>query len=244
MKAMILAAGLGTRLEPLTRTTPKALVTIGEKTMLEIVLRRLAEAGVDGFAVNVFHLADAIEKFLKERGNFGFDIRISREEALLNTGGGLKNAAALVNDGKPFFIHNVDVLSDINLAELYRAHVRSQALATLAVQRRQSKRPLLFNARGRLVGRGEGQNSLAFCGISVASPALFSKLTETGAFSLSDAYVRLAQDGERVEAYPCGDAYWQDIGSLEKLEAARRRARHSRGPNPSLLDVRDAEDRA
>ena len=242
MKAVILAAGMGTRLAPLTRETPKALVKIGDKTMLEIVLRRLAAAGADAFAVNAFHLADKIARFLEERANFGLDIRLSREETLLDTGGGLKKAAPLVADGRPFFIHNVDVLSDIDLSALYRQHAASGALATLAVQSRESSRPLLFGADGRLFDRGQARRAsspgrameecvsdrgraapLAFCGISVASPELLPRMTESGAFSLSDAYVRIAQEGGDIRAFRCDGAYWQDVGTPEKLEQARKR---------------------
>ncbi|MDE1976822.1 MAG: nucleotidyltransferase family protein [Elusimicrobia bacterium] len=233
MKAVILAAGLGTRLAPLTQKTPKALVTIGDKTLLEIVLRRLADAGADGFAVNVFHKADDIERFLRERANFGFDIRISREPTLLNTGGGLKKAAPLIADGRPFFIHNVDVVSDIDLGALYQSHLRSSAMATLAVQNRESPRRLLFGPDGRLRGRARNpvggpassaSAALAFCGISVVSPELLERMTETGAFSLSDAYVRIAAEGGDLNGFRCDDAYWQDVGTVEKLEQARRRA--------------------
>ncbi|HVA67631.1 MAG TPA: nucleotidyltransferase family protein [Elusimicrobiota bacterium] len=238
MKAVILAAGMGTRLAPLTQETPKALVKVGDKTMLEIVLRRLAAAGTDAFAVNAFHLADKIARFLEERANFGLDIKLSREETLLNTGGGLKKAAPLVADGRPFFIHNVDVLSDIDLSALYQSHLKSGALATLAVQRRASSRPLLFGSDGRLLGRGRQRISLrrprrsasgldraaplAFCGVSVASPELLSRMTESGAFSLSDAYVRIAAAGGDIRAFRCDDAYWQDVGTPEKLEQARK----------------------
>jgi len=222
MKAVILAAGMGTRLSPLTQETPKALVKIGDETMLEIVLRRLAAAGADAFAVNAFHLADKIARFLEERADFGLDIRLSREETLLDTGGGLKKAAPLVADGRPFFIHNVDVLSDIDLEALYRQHAASGALATLAVQNRASSRPLLFSPDGHLLSRGKTEG-LAFCGVSVASPELMPRLTESGAFSLSDAYVRIAAEGGDIRAFRCDGAYWQDVGTPEKLEQARKR---------------------
>ncbi len=232
MKAVVLAAGLGTRLAPLTQKTPKALATIGSKTLLEIVLRRLAAAGVDGFAVNVFHKADDIERFLRQHKNFGFDIRISREKTLLNTGGGLKKAAPLIGEGRPFFVHNVDVVSDIDLNVLYQSHLQSGALATLAVQNRVSSRRLLFGPDGRLRGRApnaagatpadKASVALAFCGISVVSPELLERMTETGAFSLSDAYVRIAAEGGDLRGFRCDGAYWQDVGTTKKLEQARQ----------------------
>ncbi|MHB2025869.1 MAG: nucleotidyltransferase family protein [Elusimicrobiota bacterium] len=232
MKAMILAAGLGRRLRPLTERTPKALIEIGEKTLLEIVVRRLAQAGADGFVINAFHLAGLLEDFLRKRGNFGFDIAISREETLLDTGGGIKKAAALLDDGNPFFIHNVDVISDIDFSRLYQFHTRNRCLATLAVQHRPSSRALAFDSNGNLRERAVPPESnpypldkeaAAFCGIHVASPSLFLKMRETGSFSIVDAYLRLAKEGERIRAFACDESYCQDVGTHAGLESARAR---------------------
>ncbi len=223
MKAMVFAAGVGSRLRPLTDALPKALVEVGGRTMLERVLLRLKEAGVTGVVINTFHLPAPIRELLRRRDNFGLDVRFSEERVLLETGGGLKKAAAFFDDGRPFFVHNVDVLSEIDLAALYRAHEASGALATLAVHDRPSSRKLRFDSRGRLLGRGAGDGALAFAGIHVISPGLFALLTETGAFSITDAYVRLAAEGQDIRACRVDGAYWADIGSAEKLEAARRR---------------------
>jgi len=238
MKAMILAAGVGSRLRPLTDTCPKALIDINGKPMLEIVLRRLIQAGCREVIVNVFHLADMIVEFLQLRKNFGIHIEISRETALLDTGGGLKNAASFFDDGQPFFLHNVDVLSDIDLPRMYRYHLENDALATLAVQARQTSRFFLFDENNVLCGwESAGDNKkllakapageatrFAFNGIHVISPEIFSRMAETGVFSLTQTYLGLAGAGEKILAFHVDEYYWRDIGKLEKLEEIRREA--------------------
>ena len=156
MKAMVLAAGLGTRLRPLTDDRPKALVEIDGRTLLEIALERLRTFGVTDVIVNVHHFADMIVEYLAARQNFGMHIEISREDVLLDTGGGLKKAAWFFledMDDEPFLLHNVDVLSNIDLARMVQFHNEHDALATLAVQERQSSRYLLFDEQGQLCGR-------------------------------------------------------------------------------------------
>lgn len=233
MKAMILAAGVGSRLRPLTDETPKALVDVGGVPMIEHVIRHLRSAGVTEVVINVFHLGDRIVDFLASKGNFGLHVAFSRESMLLDTGGGLKNAAWFFDDGRPFFLHNVDVLSDINLDALRRQHEESRALATLAVQARPSSRRLLFDEHGRLCGRQTREGiewatvpvpdveRLAFAGIHVIDPAIFSRMTETGVFPITQAYLRLAGEGERIVACRVDESYWQDVGSVETLERAR-----------------------
>jgi NDP-sugar pyrophosphorylase family protein len=166
MKAMILAAGLGTRLRPLTGDRPKALVTVAGRTLLEIALCRLRAFGVSEVIVNAHHYAERIVDYLQAHGNFGMRIEVSREEELLDTGGGLKKAAHFfLEDGggskEPFILHNVDVISTIDLGRMMRFHAEQNALATLAVQKRESSRYLLFNERGRLCGRRAGRAAKA-----------------------------------------------------------------------------------
>jgi NDP-sugar pyrophosphorylase family protein len=158
MKAMILAAGLGTRLRPLTDDRPKALVTVAGRTLLEIALARLRAFGVREVIVNAHHYADMIVEYLNSNHNFGMRIEVSREQELLDTGGGLKKAARFFLDPsdilqKPFIVHNVDVLSTIDLGRMMRFHTEQAALATLAVQHRETSRPLLFDQRGQLLSR-------------------------------------------------------------------------------------------
>ncbi len=236
MKAMVLAAGVGSRLRPLTDQIPKALIDVGGAPMIERVIERLKSAGVTELVVNLFHLGDCIVEFLGSKGHFGLRIEFTRETELLDTGGGLKNAAWFFDDGRPFFLHNVDVLSHIDLEGLLRFHHEVGALATLAVQRRPGARQLVFGPDGRLCGRESpagvewakqpvsGVDRLAFTGIHVIDPAIFPRMTETGAFPITRTYLRLAGEGERIIAYRSDGTYWQDIGSPEKLEAARKRA--------------------
>ncbi len=173
MKAMILAAGLGTRLRPLTDTRPKALVEIAGRTLLEITLTRLRAFGITEVIINVHHFADLVIDYLKSNKNFGMRIEISREEVLLDTGGGLKKAAwfflensSLSNPSRPdsaqmdepFLLHNVDVLSTIDFARMLQFHKENHAIATLAVQARETSRPLLFDSHFQLRGRRVAPN--------------------------------------------------------------------------------------
>src|SRR5690242_4071079 len=161
MKAMVLAAGLGTRLRPLTNDRPKALVEIAARTLLEITLTRLRDFGVHDVIVNVHHFAEMIESYLRDKNNFGMRIEISREnDLLLDTGGGLKKAGWFFQEqgGRewPFILHNVDVISDIDLSKMLKFHQQNGALATLAVQSRQTSRYLLFDDSLQLCGRKSG----------------------------------------------------------------------------------------
>ncbi len=286
MKAMILAAGLGTRLRPLTDHRPKGLVEIAGRTLLEITLSRLRAFGVREVIINVHHFADQILAYLKTNKNFGLRMEISREEVLLDTGGGLKKTAwFFLEDSSrlddPFILHNVDVISTIDLRRMVEFHAQNHALATLAVQHRQTSRYLLFNERLQLCGRRarrdnnglregtaepacaeqrrslpttsravplrverEGtaepvptksgavpksaKNSgasapavppqaLAFSGIHVISPRLLPMLTEEGAFSIIDSYLRLAAQGENILAFRADEYYWRDLGRPDDL---------------------------
>jgi NDP-sugar pyrophosphorylase family protein len=241
MKAMILAAGIGTRLRPLTDTTPKALIEVGGAPMIERVIRRLRAAGVTELVVNLFHLGDRIVEFLASRRDFGLRVAYAREAELLDTGGGLKNAAWFFDDGRPFFLHNVDVLSDIDLGAMLRVHCETGALATVAVQRRPGARQLLFDRDGRLCGREAPEGTtwaggpvgdaerLGFTGIHVIDPAIFARMTESGAFPITRTYLRLAEEGAWIAAFRADGRDWMDIGSPEKLASAHRRLVESPG---------------
>lgn len=231
MKAMVLSAGRGTRLQPLTAERPKALVEVAGRTLLEQVLSRLIAAGVTEVIVNLHHLGEQIPPFLAKHDNFGLRrVAYSPEPNLLGTGGGMKQAAWFFDDGHPFLVHNVDVLSNIDLGALLLAHRQSSALATLAVMARATTRPLHFDADGRLVGRGSpgkgdefvcaphGETmSLGFCGIQALSPAIFGKMRETGAFGITEAYLGLAGAGEAIRAHRVDGAKWRDCGRPEDL---------------------------
>jgi NDP-sugar pyrophosphorylase family protein len=242
MKAMILAAGLGTRLLPLTADRPKALVEIEGRTLLEIALSRLRIFGVREVIVNVYHFADMIVGYLNAHDNFGMRIEVSREDALLDTGGGLKKAASFFIENssrteEPFILHNVDVLSTINLRRMVQFHNENQALATLAVQERNTSRYLLFDEQlllcGRRAGGGEPElvrssptrsaqpvQALAFCGLHVISPRLLVMMSEEGAFSIIACYLRLAAQREKIQAFRADEYYWRDLGTPEKIAQA------------------------
>jgi NDP-sugar pyrophosphorylase family protein len=240
MKAMILAAGLGTRLRPLTDDRPKALVTVAGCTMLEIALCRLRKFGVNEVIVNAHHFAEMIVEYLKANDQFGMRIEVSREEGLLDTGGGLKKASSFFLDSneaecEPFVLHNVDVLSTIDLGRMMQFHLEHAALATLAVQDRSTSRYLLFDEQGQLCGRRAGREgnpewarpaaqaeALAFSGIHILSPEIFAKMPEKGSFSIVAAYLRLAAEGEKIVAFRQDDCYWRDLGRPESVLQATR----------------------
>jgi mannose-1-phosphate guanylyltransferase len=239
MKAMVLAAGLGTRLRPLTDDRPKALVEIGGRTLLEITLARLRAFGIRDVIVNVHHFADKVISFLTERQNVGMHIEVSREDVLLDTGGGLKKAGWFFLDSdsvaEPFILHNVDVVSTIDLQRMVQFHLDNQALATLAVQHRDSSRQLLFDEHLQLCGRRAGReakpeivrtapktDALAFSGIHVISPRLLTLMKEEGVFSIIDTYLRLAGSGEKIIAFRADDYYWRDLGKPADLQQAAR----------------------
>lgn len=244
MKAMILAAGLGTRLRPLTDDRPKALVEVAGRTLLEITLARLHDFGIGEVIVNVHHFADMVVDYLKARDNFGMRIEVSREDVLLDTGGGLKEAAWFfledsTRTDEPFVLHNVDVFSNIDLQRMLQWHTTNQALATLAVQDRETSRYLLFDEHLQLCGRRAGRDgepervrasrqtqALAFSGIHVISTRLFGMLTEEGAFSIIPSYLRLAAQGEKILAFRADDYQWRDLGKPENVAQATRDFEH------------------
>jgi len=235
---MILAAGLGTRLRPLTNDRPKALVEVGGRTMLEITLSRLRAFGIREVIINVHYFADMIVEYVKKNDNFGMHIEVSREDVLLDTGGGLKKAADFfLKDQRdretPFVLHNVDVISTIDLSRMAAFHRENQALATLAVQDRETSRYPLFDERHRLCGRrtaGDQKDELvvsskpaevlAFSGIHIISPCLFELMLENGIFSIVTAYLRLAARGEKILAFRADDYYWRDLGRLDDVVQA------------------------
>jgi NDP-sugar pyrophosphorylase family protein len=240
MKAMVLAAGLGTRLRPLTDHRPKALVQVAGRTLLELTLTRLRSFGVTAAVINVHHFSEMVIDYLKANKNFALQIEVSQETILLDTGGGLKKAAQFFQDSpennrQPFLLHNVDVLSSVDLAAMMRSHQESQSLVTIAVQKRPSSRQLMFDERGLLCGRIAGREAvteivrpsqhatpLAFCGIHVISPRFLTLMTESGVFSIIDVYLRLATQGERISAFRADDYYWRDLGRPESVRLAEK----------------------
>jgi NDP-sugar pyrophosphorylase family protein len=237
MKAMVLAAGLGTRLRPLTDDRPKALVEVAGRTLLDITLARLRTFGIREAIVNVHHFADMVVDYLQAHDNFGMRIEISREETLLDTGGGLKKAAWFFLEGsqssQPFVVHNVDVLSTIDLQSMAKFHAANVSLATLAVQKRETSRYLLFDEEHHLCGRRTGSDpkpeivrhasqieALGFSGIHLISPRFLTMMSEEGAFSIIDCYLRLAAKGEKITAFQADEYYWRDLGKPENIRQA------------------------
>jgi choline kinase len=237
MRAMILAAGLGKRLRPLTDDRPKALVEVNGQTLLEIALSRLRQFCIREVIVNVHHFDDMVVEYLKKNNNFGMRIEVSREDVLLDTGGGLKKAAwFFLEEGRadePFLLHNVDVLSTIDFRRMAEFHKQNQALATLAVQDRQTSRYLLFDEQHQLCGRRTGGvqeqeivrmskeiQALAFSGVHIISPRILPMIAQNGAFSIIDSYLRLAGQGEKIQAFRADEFYWRDLGKPENVEQA------------------------
>lgn len=241
MRAMLLAAGLGTRLRPLTNDRPKALVEMAGRTMLEITLSRLRSFGITEVIVNVHHFAEKVVEYLHAHHNFGMRIAISREDVLLDTGGGLKKAGWFFLESapdEPFILHNVDILTTIDLHQLAASHTQFGALATVAVQQRESSRHLLFDSQLQLCGRRRRDEPpqivracadpqpLAFSGVHVISPRLLRMWAEEGVFSIIDVYMRLTGVGERIMGFRADAYYWRDLGKPESLMHAERDLEH------------------
>ncbi len=234
MKAMILAAGLGTRLKPLTDKIPKALVQINRKPMLEILIERLISFEIKDIIINVHHFADQIIQFLKEKNNFGINIEISDErDLLLDTGGGVKNAGWFFKDEKSFLVHNVDAFTNIELTKLLKKHFESNAIATLAVKKRESSRKLLFNNNFELTGwknlkTGEKKNvkqnqdgikELAFSGVQIMSTKCFELMPDENVFSLIEFYLNAAKT-EMISGFVHNEDYFIDLGRIENIKLA------------------------
>jgi NDP-sugar pyrophosphorylase family protein len=234
MKAMLLAAGKGTRLQPLTNTKPKALIEVDGQPLLQIIIKRLIHFGFKDIVINVHHFAEQIYEFLDDNKNFGVNITISDEQdLLLDTGGGLLKAKSLLLDGSPILVHNVDIITNLNLKDLYDFHCQSKAIATMAVKDRNTSRSLLINKEGDLCGwrnnvTGELKHArgnineltpIAFSAVHVMSPEIFEHITETGVFSIMDVYLRLAKT-HKIATFNHNSDYWLDLGRIENIEEA------------------------
>jgi NDP-sugar pyrophosphorylase family protein len=237
MKAMILAAGTGTRLGSLTGETPKALIPVKGIPMLEHVVLKIMAAGFTQLIINIHHFGDQIIDFLASKNNFRMDIRISDERKyLLDTGGAIKQAEEFLRGDEPFLVHNVDIFSTIDLRTMYGAHIHSNSLATLLVSRRQTSRQLLFNKEDRLCGwrnreTGEVKSfdptfdpsmylEYAFGGVHLISPAIFNYMEDwTGKFSIIDFYLSICHKNP-IRFYTENNLQWIDAGTVKGLEEA------------------------
>lgn len=237
MKALLFAAGLGTRLKEHTQDKPKALVNLAGKPLLQHAIEHLKKQGITDITINVFHFADQVISFLEENNYFGIDIHISDErDQLLDTGGGLKKAGTFLKGGEPILIYNVDVISNLDLNVLLKYHQGQKSLATLVVRQRETSRYLMFDHNLQLAGwknfsNGETRISrpelfanaqpLAFSGIHIIQPELLDLITEEGKFPIMDLYLRLAKD-HSIKAFIDPSDLWMDLGKPEQLLAAEK----------------------
>lgn len=234
MKAMIFAAGLGTRLKPLTDSRPKALIEVGGKPLLDHIIRRLQSLGFQEIVINVHHFGDQIINYLNNHSYQGLKLLISDErDKLLDTGGGLKKAAPLLAGKSPILLHNVDVLSTIPIRSMLNEHKESGALATLAVSKRNTARKLIFDDKNNLAGwknvttgeiRGNIPKSgreLAFSGIHIIDPGLLQLFPSADVFSIIDLYLEICQK-HPVHAFEHDQADFLDVGKPEQLTQAKK----------------------
>ena len=217
---MIFAAGLGTRLRPLTDNMPKALVSVAGKTMLERVILKLKDAGFHDITINIHHFGSQIIDFLRANQNFGVDIHISDERGeLLDTGGGIKKARPLLESNEPFLIHNADILTDLDLNAFYHHHLESDADATLLTNHRKTSRYLLMN---QLDYPSDHYQLQAFGCVHVLSPSIFRYMEDerwTGKFSIIPFYVDICPKA-RIQGFPIDSENWFDVGKPETLAKA------------------------
>ncbi len=227
-RAMILAAGLGTRLRPLTDVVPKALVEVNGRPLIDHVIERLRLSGFDEVIVNLHHKAEMLRQYLQSSLKFPGQITFSDEtELLLDSGGAIRHARWFLDRGESFMVHNCDVLSRIPLDKLYAQHVQSGALATVAVSRRQTSRPLAFDWERKLLGRYTPEiidqkqevTSFAFSGVYALSPHIFDYMPPAQTFSIVDVLVA-ACASSKILAYEHPAADWIDAGKPESLKKA------------------------
>jgi len=237
LKALLFAAGLGTRLKEHTQDKPKALVCLAGKPLLQHAIEHLKRSGITDIVINVFHFAEQVISFIEENNYFGIDIHISDErDQLMDTGGGLKKAGVFLNSNEPILIYNVDVISNLDLNVLLKYHQEQKALATLVVRSRKTSRYLMFDQNLQLSGWKNFSNEetrisrpelfanaqpLAFSGIHLIQPELLEMITEEGKFPIMDLYLRLAKN-QSIKAFIDDSDLWMDLGKPEELLAAEK----------------------
>jgi NDP-sugar pyrophosphorylase family protein len=234
MKAMILAAGKGTRLGKITKSIPKALVDINGKSVLQLAVEKCNASGFEDIIINVHHFADMVEDEVNRLTKMGFNISVSDErEKLLDTGGGLYKAKHYFDD-KPFLLYNTDIITDLDLNLLLDCHKNNDGIATLAVRKRPGNRFFLIDVSGRIRGwcnKATGEeiitgskcdylSEIAFSGIHILNPEIFDFMDE-GVYSLTSLYLDLAED-HKIFTFIHDEGFWTDIGSVENLEYARK----------------------
>jgi NDP-sugar pyrophosphorylase family protein len=229
MKGFILAAGYGNRLKPLTDEIPKPLVSVWGTPMIENVISKLERYDINKIGINLFHLGENIESFVRTR-KFHSEFKFFYEKKLLDTGGGIKNAKDFLSDDD-FIVHNSDILTDFNLSPLIDFHLKNRNDVTLAVMERDSSRKLAFNADmafsgwtnlNKNISDGDisGKKLLSFTGIHIASPRIFDFIPEDDVFGIFDFYIKNIKN-LKISGYRVSPQYWFDIGSIEKLNSVR-----------------------
>jgi len=236
MKAFILAAGVGSRLKPLTNDKPKALVEVNGKPMLQGLIERLKAQGFNQLLINVYHYGDKIIDFLKQHDNFGIDIKISNEHnQLLDTGGAIVKAGWFFEGNSPVLVHNVDIFSDLDFKNLIQNHQNSKALISLVVRERASSRKLLFDRKMNLTGwrnvktneykwvneKQEQYYEIAYSGIYVASPGYPKQIKDSGSFSIIPQWLQIAKR-HVIKANMQNEGLWFDLGSIDKIREAEK----------------------
>lgn len=235
MKALLFAAGMGTRLKSYTQDKPKALVTLAGKPLIQHAIEYLKSFGITDITINVFHFADQVISFINEHNSFGISIHVSDErDQLLDTGGGLKKAGTFLKGSEPIVIYNVDVISNLDLNAVLKYHQAQKALATLVVRSRETSRYLMFDKNLQLAGWKNFSNGdtiishekefeeaepFAFSGIHIIQPEILDLITEEGKFTIMDLYLRLAKE-HLIKAYVDKSDLWMDLGKPEQLLAA------------------------
>lgn len=234
MKAMIFAAGMGTRLQPFTDNHPKALAQVNGVPLLERNIKYLQSYGINDFVINIHHFGGQILAFLAENDNFGANIEISNEsDELLETGGGLLFARRFLENEKTFLIMNVDILTDLNITNFINIHELKGGMVTLAVSDRDSTRKLMFNDKMYLkgwknlttnkktvVGGIFKLRELAFSGVHCVNSEIFTKITRTGKFSIMDEYLDLMKE-DIIIGYQ-HTANLVDVGKPESVAEAEK----------------------
>ncbi len=225
---MILAAGYGTRLKPLTDRIPKALLEINDKPLIRIVIEKLKRSGIGEIVVNVHHHREQVIRYFSEN-DFGIKIHLSVEENILGTGGGIKKAVKYLSGVDSFLVYNADVISDIDLTKLFDYHSAKKSLATLAIQKRDTTRALIFNSGHLLTGRIAGGKEIkytetpqetylaGFCGVHIISQNIFDSFEEDDCFDIFTTYFRLVKSGKIISGYDIGDTKWIDAGTLDNF---------------------------
>ena len=230
MRAMILAAGLGKRLKPLTNVKPKALVEVGGFTMLELAIKYLKKYGFSEIIINVHHFGDQIIDYINKHDQFGLNICFSDERTqLMDTGGAIVHASSYFKDPEPFLVMGVDVLTNLDLEKFIQYHLEQKPLVTLAVKDRETTRSLMFNENMRLIGWRDNRSgetrgtqiqnakyALGFSVIQIIQPEIFRLIDEKGAFPIMELYLRL-MESQKIIGFRHNEDIWLEFGRNDRI---------------------------